>query len=118
VPPESQFSDAAYIEELRSLCPNITIVYGLVDYYHISSHPLSKLIIFDDLMRDIAKNSFVTELFTRFAHHENASVIFTSQNYFGLGANGPTILANCNYRVVFADPTDRRILATISSQLM
>jgi len=61
------------------------------------------------------KNPFITEMFIQHSHHSSASIIFSSQNYF---INGPlTIKQNCNYKVFFQDPSDDRVLRTVSSQL-
>lgn len=54
------------------------------------------------------------KLFTCHSHHEQSSIIYTTQVYFKHNA---TISKNVNYRVLFSDPCDGLSIRNISSQL-
>ena len=69
----------------------------------------------DDLSQEILKNPFVEQMFLQHSHHNRASIIFTTQNYFNNGSRN--IIRNCNYKIIFRDPTDDVTLRNISSQL-
>ena len=71
--------------------------------------------LLDDLSLEIYKSPFVEQMFIQHSHHNKASIVFTSQNYFNSGRK--TIIRNCNYRVFFQDPTDDVTLRNVSSQL-
>jgi len=53
-------------------------------------------------------------MFVRDSHHENVTIVYTVQNFFG---NNQTIIRNSPYKVLFCDPVDDLLLRTISSQL-
>ena len=74
------------INTLREILPTIEVIYGLPKAEHVF-HPLSKLIILDDLAEFLGKDSFVNEIFIRHSHHENASIIFTTQVNFNITIN-------------------------------
>ena len=59
------------------------------------------LLILDDLMTEVYNSKDMLNLFTQYSHHNNISVIFTSQNVYYGGKFGRTITLNCHYLVLF-----------------
>ena len=73
------------------------------------------LIVFDDVMRDCAKDKRISALFTEGSHHKGVSVILLVQNlYF---TSDPTIRRNANYLVLFNSIVDRQQISTLSRQI-
>lgn len=66
--------------------------------------PHARLLIVDDLMREA--DSSVVDIFTKFSHHKNISVIFISQNLFFQGKGARDISLNASYIVCFKQPRD------------
>lgn len=65
-------------------------------------------------MMELSRNSFLMQVFTRTSHHENASIICTTQSYFDANK---TIRDQLNYKIVFHDPTSDNVIRSISNQL-
>jgi hypothetical protein len=73
------------------------------------------LLILDDLMTE--SNDSVTNIFTKFSHHRNVSVIFLTQNLFFNSKHNRTMSLNSHYIVVFKNPRDALQIATLARQM-
>jgi hypothetical protein len=98
--------------------PNLEFVRGIPhdleeDRYLDVSVP--NLIIFDDLMGDVAKDKRITELFTKGCHHRNLSVICLVQNFYFPGTI--TMRRNSHYIVLFNMPGDQKQISSIAYQM-
>ena len=90
-------------EQMKSGFKNINFIQGIPSKQtldEISSFGAS-LVILDDLMSDVYNSKDMLHLFTQYSHHNNISVIFTSQNLYHGGKFGRTITLNCHYLVLF-----------------
>ena len=83
------------------------------DHYLETSQP--NLMVFDDLMGDVAKDKRITELFTKGCHHRNLSVICLVQNFYFPGT--VTMRRNCHYLVLFDMPGDKKQISSIAHQM-
>lgn len=75
------------------------------------------IIVYDDLMSEIAGNKALTDVFTKKRHHENVSVIFIVQNIFFQSKEMRTISLNCMYFVLLKNPRDRQQLMALGRQI-
>ena len=64
------------------------------------------IVVLDDMMRHVAKDEELQDLFTIKSHHENISVIFLSQDFFPRGNSMVTINRQCQYLVCFRSLRD------------
>lgn len=69
----------------------------------------------DDQMEQAGSDLFVNTIFTRNSHHESASVVLTSQNYFNKNMS-KNIVRNCLYKVFFQDPAGDPVLKLVAKQ--
>lgn len=67
-------------------------------------------------MDAVNKNEYVKDIFTRHSHHENLSLIFTTQNYFSMAKNSTSIKEQLSYMVFMKAKLNQRVLATVCSQ--
>ena len=74
------------------------------------------VIILDDLMDSIVKDSQMSDLFTKQCHHLNISAIFISQNIFQQGKYSRTISLNCHVFVFFSNKRDESQIQTFARQ--
>lgn len=75
------------------------------------------LIILDDLMNETGDDERVSQLFTRGSHHQQISIILTTQNLFHQGKFFRTISLNCKYIVIFKNPRDSLQALALSKQV-
>ena len=78
--------------------------------------PEDSLIILDDLMSET--NGDVANLFTKFAHHKNITVIFILQNLFPKGKHARDISLNAHYIIAFKNPRDKLQIQYLARQIM
>lgn len=75
------------------------------------------LVVYDDLMSEIAGNKALTDVFTKKRHHENVSVVFIIQNLFFQSKEMRTISLNCMYYILLKNPRDRLQLMVLGRQI-
>jgi hypothetical protein len=73
------------------------------------------LIIIDDLMSET--DDRVTKIFTKGAHHKNASVIYITQNIFNKGKENRNISLNTQYLVLFKNLRDLSQIIHLGRQI-
>ena len=103
-------------EKAKLEFPEIEFFEGLPSNYEFNKNE-TNLIILDDLMNECSADENVLNLFTKWSHHRNASVIFISQNVFSKGKHSRTISLNSHYMVLFNNPRDRSQISHIGRQM-
>ncbi|CAC5390500.1 unnamed protein product [Mytilus coruscus] len=73
------------------------------------------MIILDDLMSTLVKDSRINDLFTEGSHHRNLSVVVLNQNLYS--GKDPTQRRNCHYLVLIYNPIDRQPVMTLGRQM-
>ena len=58
-----------------------------------------------------------SNLFTKYVHHLNMSVIYIVQNLFNCAKNHRTMLLNANYIVLFKNPRDKAQVSFLARQV-
>ena len=99
--------------------PNIEFHEGLPSLEKVQSlHDGSfHVIVLDDLMEYIVKSIEVQNLFTKYCHHYNITVIFLTQNVFAQGPCARTININTHILVLFANKRDESQAMNLGKQL-
>lgn len=75
------------------------------------------IVVYDDLMSDIAGNKSLTDVFTKKRHHENVTIIFIIQNLFYQSREMRTISLNCMYFILLKNPRDRMQVMNMGKQI-
>lgn len=96
--------------------PGVDIVY-FNEFVSDFSEDKPDIIIYDDLMSEIAGRKELTDVFTKKRHHENVSVIFVLQNLFFQSKEMRTISLNCMYFILMKNPRDRMQLMALGRQI-
>ena len=82
--------------------------------------PGHKLLIADDLMKEVNDDEGFVDLMTKFSHHQSLSVIWSSQCYFTRGRNkskfGNTAILQVSEKVLFNDRSDISWMNLVSSK--
>ena len=105
-----------YKDAYRDLDPAIQLMEGLPSMKLIrASKDIPKLIILDDLMEQFKARPELTQLFTKYSHHNSLSVIFLVQNLFYEGLR--TARLNCKYICLFKNPGDRLHIQNLAKQM-
>jgi hypothetical protein len=73
------------------------------------------LLIIDDLMNET--DGRVTNIFTKYSHHNNASVVYITQNLYNKGKENRTISLNTHYLVLFKNPRDSAQIIHLGRQV-
>ena len=61
----------------------------------------------DDLMNEGSGDKGVLDLFTKYSHHQNVTVIFLCQDMFSTGKYAKSISRNAHYVIAFKNPRDQ-----------
>ena len=81
-------------------------------------NPKSKnLLILDDNMHQITNDMVFSDIFTKYSHHLNMSVIFIVQNLFPKSKFMPEIRSNNNYFIFMSNPGDKQQIKNISRRI-
>lgn len=69
--------------------------------------PEGGVMILDDLMQEAGKDKRVLDLFTKYSHHQNVTVLYLCQDMFPPGKYAKSISRNAHYIVAFKNPRDQ-----------
>ena len=69
--------------------------------------PNGGLLVVDDLMTEGSEEKELLDLFTKYSHHQNITVMFLCQDMFPPGKYAKTISRNAHYIVAFKNPRDQ-----------
>lgn len=94
--------------------PQVTFHEGLPDKDGFDGQHRTLLII-DDLMSE--SNDSVANIFTKYSHHRNISVLFITQNLFFNSKYSRTMSLNSHYIIMFKNPRDTMQIATLARQM-
>jgi hypothetical protein len=75
------------------------------------------IVVLDDLMEYIVKSVDAQNLFTKYCHHFNITVIFLTQNIFAQGPCARNISLNTHVLVIFANKRDESQSLNLGKQL-
>ena len=89
---------------------------GLFDIKNLPADGKHRLMILDDLMGSISKET--VSLFCVYSHHYNVSVLFLNQNFFEKSPHTRTMALNCQYIVLFRMKRDLTPVQILGKQLM
>ena len=107
-------------EEMEHTIPNITFNSGLptpTQIENLSANKMHNIIVLDDLMNEVVKNSDIELLFSRGAHHKKVTVIFLNQNMFCQGKHAKTINLNCHNLILFKNLRDSSQIKRLGQQI-
>jgi hypothetical protein len=82
---------------------------------HMFSSSKPSLMVIDDLMGDISQ--IVCDLFTKYSHHKNISVVYLVQNLFPKDKFSRTVSLNSNIIVLFANTRDKTQVSVLARQI-
>lgn len=103
-------------ENISSPFP-IRFAEGLTKIDDLPKDGQHRLWVIDDLMGEAAKSSEVADLFTKFSHHLNYSVVILCQNLFEKGKYFRTISLNVQYLFLLKTVRDTSIISTLGKQM-
>ena len=98
---------------------NISFIQGLPDKKFINDLNVKKhdLLIIDDQQMPALNFIIIADLFTKFSHHKNVSLVLIFQNLFHLGKYHRDISLNAHYFILFKNPRDIQQIKVLGSQL-
>ena len=106
-----------YYDEMK--IPNLEFHEGLPSLEKVQSlhDGLFHIIVLDDLMEYIVKSIETQNLFTKYCHHYNITVVCITQNIFAQGPCSRTININTHILVLFANKRDESQALNLGKQL-
>ena len=106
-----------YYDEMK--IPNLEFHEGLPSLEKVQSlhDGLFHIIVLDDLMEYIVKSIETQNLFTKYCHHYNITVVFITQNIFAQVPCSRTININTHILVLFANERDKSQALNLGKQL-
>ena len=109
-----------------SVKPKFKKINGIkIDYSKIISEKLinsfkknqNNLIILDDNMHEFMNDILISDLFTKFSHHKNITVMMLIQNLFPKSKFNRDISLNSNYIVLMKNPRDIQQIKLLANQI-
>jgi hypothetical protein len=101
-----------YKKQLKNV--NFKYIEGLPEEEDILGQDV---IVIDDLMVEISKNKFILNLFTKFSHHNNQTVILLTQNLYHKGPIIRDLNLNVHYLIIFKTPNDKLQILTLAKRV-
>ena len=89
-----------------------------LDKINLNTKDKHLLLILDDMMHAISKNSKAEQMFTQDSHHSNVSVVFITQNIFYTSPIIRTINLNCTYLIVTKNTRTKAQTVHLADQMM
>jgi len=97
---------------------NVSTMFPSLDDFYETAHEVKdvggSLLNFDDVMTDI--NPDFENLFCNLSHHENASIIFLTQNLFYKNKSFRTMSLNAHYMVLMKNDRDKQQISILAKQ--
>lgn len=90
---------------------------GLDNLSDLKTDGKNRLIIIDDLLNDLSDSSAVSDLYAKFSHHLNYSVVILIQNLFNKGKFFRTVSLNVQYLWILKSVRDSSIITTLGKQM-
>lgn len=95
----------------------IKFVEGLSKMEDLPKDGQHRLLIIDDLMQEASESAEVANMFTKFSHHLNYSVVILTQNLFNKGKYFRTISLQAQYLFLLKSVRDVSIISTLGRQM-
>ena len=115
-PPEKIiYCYSEYQPELFSRYPDIEFHEGLPNLSEFNGNTVPILLVLDDFLSQLNEN--VSDLFTKYGHHRQISVVYITQNLFSKGQHARTMSLNSHYIILFRNTRDRTQIATLARQM-
>lgn len=105
------------IDQILEINPDVEFVEGVPDKNMFCDHDTDSLVILDDLMDEIGKNSGISKLFTMDSHHCNTSVISILHNLFNQEKFSRTMSLNTHYSILFPNKRDKSQFTRLNAQI-
>ena len=108
---ESPFDKIYYFYDVwqngfNNLNNEVELIQGLPDenFLRELEPTMHKLMVLDDQQLNALNSSIIAEIFTKYSHHKNLSVILILQNLFHQGKYSRDISLNTHYFILFKNP--------------
>lgn len=108
--------DQPIYADIKTIIP-IHFVEGVPIWSELPKDKKPRLLIIDDGMSSLASNSEVADIFTKYSHHFNYSILIVTQNLFLQGKYFRTISLNCQYLFLLNSIRDTGTIKTLSTQM-
>lgn len=116
VPAHNAHLHEEFFNKLKEMCPEIELILGLPKPNQINSDTLPKLLLIDDLVKQLLSDPFMEQCFVQNSHHQGCSIAFCTQNFYE-SSKSKTIVRQCNFKVFFNSNCDKILLRNIGAQI-
>lgn len=103
-------------EKIRCPFP-IRFVEGVSKLEDLPKDGVHRIWVLDDLLQDVSDSKAISDVYTKFSHHLNYSVVVVSQNLFERGRHFRTINLNTQYLWLLKLVRDSSIILTLGRQM-
>ena len=87
------------------------------EIFDMLSHEQQNILVLDNQVGVSSSSSSVADLFTKWSHHRNLTVIYLVQNVYNHGKSQRTIFLNSHYSVLFCNGRDASQFRTMAYQI-
>ena len=109
-----EMENEGLLHELINVNEHFPSLDEIIEMVHKYKDNGGSLLIFDDTMTDI--NEDFEQLFCNSSHHENASIIFLTQNLFYQNKTFRTMSLNTHYLVLMKNDRDKQQIGILAKQ--
>lgn len=113
-PPEKVYVCYKEYQPLYDTFKDVIFQEGMININELDKS-IRKLIIYDDMMEQV--NQDMSEIFTKYVHHRNLSVVFLTQNLFHKSPHIRTMNLNSTYLTLYRNPRDVNQVQFLARQM-
>lgn len=114
-PVDVTFFYSEWQSNYEEISPRPLFIKGVPTKERIESINRPSLFIVDDSMGDI--NQTIVDIFTKYSHHKDLSLILLLQNFHNRGHHQRTINLNTNYIVFMKNPRNKLAVTYMSREI-
>ena len=95
----------------------IRFIEGVSKFEDLPKDRQPRILIIDDSINEVANSADVADMYTKYSHHYNYSVIVLTQNMFAKGKYFRTISLNTHYLWILKSVRDTSTVKTLGAQM-
>ena len=103
--------------DIEATDPRYTFVEGIPGLDDLPSGEQHTVMVIDDLMEEASKSKVAVDIFTKYSHHRNMSVVFLVQKLYGTTHQSRVISQNAHVLVLFKNPRDKTAIQVLGRQM-
>ena len=104
-------------KEMENVDSRYRFVEGVPGLEDLPTGEHHTMMVIDDLMEEVSRSKTTVDIFTKYSHHRNMSVVFLVQKLYGNSHNSRVISQNAHILILFKNPRDSSSVQILGRQM-